>query len=325
MTLAASTRKIIEELKDCFASARFDENLVTEGFTEHLELLKQPARPVVFHPNPGRAILKVYELSKRDAARDAARAAAWDAAWDAAWAAVRTAAWDAARDAAWTAAWAAAWAAAWDAVRTAAWDAARAAAWDAARAAAWDAARAAAWDANPFYPFLKIIRGGGMFYWVTPEAIHVSQILAFGRDSRLHRENGPAVEYRDSTGLWFWNGVQVTEQTILRPQTFDSKEILKEQNSEVRRVMIERFGMNRFITEAGAKVIHKHDMGALYSIELPGDPDRVLRAVRVKDPSTDREYFLRVPPKIKRADDAVAWTFGFELDCKKEYRPQIET
>jgi hypothetical protein len=87
--------------------------------------------------------------------------------------------------------------------------------------------------------------------------------------------------------------------------------------------MIERVGMERFISEAGAKKIHSHEMGDLFSIELPGDPDQHLRAVRVTDPSTGRIYFLRVPPSIRRADDAVAWTFGFET--AGEYRPIAET
>jgi hypothetical protein len=33
-------------------------------------------------------------------------------------------------------------------------------------------------------------------------------------------------------------------------------------------------------------------------------------------------YFLRVPPHIRTAADAVAWTFGFEED---EYHPVQET
>ena len=38
-----------------------------------------------------------------------------------------------------------------------------------------------------------------------------------------------------------------------------------------------------------------------------------MRVLRVKDPSTARIYFLRVPPTIERADDACAWTFGFDV------------
>jgi hypothetical protein len=111
---------------------------------------------------------------------------------------------------------------------------------------------------------------------------------------------------------------------VVKPEWITAKHVLSEENVEVRRVMIERMGMERFLLEAGASEIHKHDMGDLFSIDLPkDDPEGVLRAVRVTDPSTGRIYFLRVPPTISRADDAVAWTFGFET--AKQYRPVVET
>jgi hypothetical protein len=87
--------------------------------------------------------------------------------------------------------------------------------------------------------------------------------------------------------------------------------------------MIERIGMERFLGEAGASCIHRHEVGDLFSIDLPGDPEQVLRSVRVRDPSTGRVYFFRVPPSISRADDAVAWTCGFESAA--QYRPTVET
>lgn len=117
--------------------------------------------------------------------------------------------------------------------------------------------------------------------------------------------------------------VEFYKRIIEQPETITAKEILAEENAETRRVMIERIGMERFITESKAKVIHSHERGDLFSIDLAGDPEGVLRSVRVTDPSTGRIYFLRVPPTIKRADDAVAWTFGFDLE--KDYRPGVES
>jgi hypothetical protein len=140
---------------------------------------------------------------------------------------------------------------------------------------------------------------------------------------RLHSDRSMSIRFRDGWGLWHWHGVEVTEQIILKPYELKAKQALAEQNAEVRRVMVERIGMERFLSEAGASEIHRHERGELFSIDLPDDPERVLRAVRVKDPSTGRIYFLRVPPTIERADDAVAWTFGF--DVAKQYRPIKET
>lgn len=140
---------------------------------------------------------------------------------------------------------------------------------------------------------------------------------------RLHSDRSMSIRFRDGWGLYHWHGVEVSAQIILKPYELTATQALGEQNAEVRRVIIERIGMERFLSEAGAISIHKHDMGELFFIDLPGDPDQVLRSVRVKDPSTGRFYFLRVPPSIDRAEDAVAWTFGF--DTAKQYRPITET
>ena len=60
----------------------------------------------------------------------------------------------------------------------------------------------------------------------------------------------------------------------------------------------------------------------LYEVELPEDPERVARYVQVADPSTGREYYLRVPPGVNTADEAVAWTFGLS---SSEYHPAQES
>ena len=57
--------------------------------------------------------------------------------------------------------------------------------------------------------------------------------------------------------------------------------------------------------------------------ELPADdPERVARYVQVQDASTERQYFLRVPPSIQTAAEAVAWTFQVAV---KDYQPAQET
>ena len=96
--------------------------------------------------------------------------------------------------------------------------------------------------------------------------------------------------------------------------------ILNEQNIEARRVMLEHYGEGRFIAELGAQPHQQDDYGTLYRVEIEGDEPLVV--VRVRDASTDREYFLRVPPEMQTAHEAVAWTFGMSV---AEYRPERET
>jgi hypothetical protein len=96
--------------------------------------------------------------------------------------------------------------------------------------------------------------------------------------------------------------------------------------------MIERVGLERFMAEAGAKVIDSDiqpmldgdpTINELLSIDLPtDDPEVFLKAVKVIDPSTGRTYLIRVPPDMKRVRQAIAWTFDVP---EKEYRLVAET
>lgn len=71
----------------------------------------------------------------------------------------------------------------------------------------------------------------------------------------------------------------------------------------------------------GGKEIHVGKRGKLVEIDLGEDPERIAHYVHVQDTSTERQYYLRVPPAIHDADEAVAWTFGLS---KQAYRPLQE-
>ena len=79
----------------------------------------------------------------------------------------------------------------------------------------------------------------------------------------------------------------------------------------------------RFVPELGGVVIDRSPRGTLYEVALPeDDPEGVARYVQVQDASTERQYFLRVPPTIQTAAEAVAWSFGLSGE---DYHPADET
>jgi hypothetical protein len=177
---------------------------------------------------------------------------------------------------------------------------------------------------------------------------------------RLHCENGPSIAYRDGWKLYHWHGVVIPEYVIERPKKISVPGIEGEKNAEVRRVMLERYGIARFLKDAGAKLIHQDHAGQLFRKELTDDEPLVM--VRVLNPTPEpdgtlsesearaafgdamvdanltsmvrigfaqrfenprfKEYFIRVHPGCKTAQEAVAWTFGMK---PADYRPQIET
>ncbi|MGD9682676.1 MAG: DUF6745 domain-containing protein [Candidatus Obscuribacterales bacterium] len=99
----------------------------------------------------------------------------------------------------------------------------------------------------------------------------------------------------------------------------------QEINVESRRVMIERYGHERYLKDSGAFLIDSDALGKLYRKEISGDEPLVMVEVINSTPEPDgttRTYFLRVPPTIETAREAVAWTFGME---HSEYEPTLET
>jgi hypothetical protein len=162
-------------------------------------------------------------------------------------------------------------------------------------------------------------------YWLGEAlAVLVRKPIVLSRDEngRLHNATGPCVQYPDGWGFWAWHGVRVPAWVIERPvEEWTRADFFDEGNIEARRVIQERMG-ERFVWEIGARYVDGGSRGALYEVELPGDPDGVARYLLVADPSTGRDYYLRVPPQVRTAADAVAWTFGLTAD---EYDPAKET
>jgi hypothetical protein len=133
---------------------------------------------------------------------------------------------------------------------------------------------------------------------------------------------------------------------IEEPETLSVDEALKEQNAEVRRVMLTRIGPERMMREGDLTVVDEVSEDAvevaqgedgwpvpvgLYGARLLRIPSRdglpPMQWVSLVDatPGSDgsaKRYHLRVPPEVASAREAVAWTFDVPV---KAYQPVIET
>jgi hypothetical protein len=130
-------------------------------------------------------------------------------------------------------------------------------------------------------------------YWLGQElALLVRRPTALSLDAegRLHSATSKCIEYRDGWGFYAWHGVRAPEQVILT-------------NVEARRVIQERMGA-RFVEEVGGMALDSGPRGTLYAVELPGDPERVAHYAQVRDTSTGRMYYLRVPTTIQSVEAA---------------------
>jgi hypothetical protein len=130
----------------------------------------------------------------------------------------------------------------------------------------------------------------------------------------LHAERRPAVEWPDGTRVWYWHGVEIPNRIAERLDTLTAQEIARIPNQEMRRLVLERVGWERFL--ASAESVAQDDFGTLWDAGVRVDGDR-LRLVEVvnatEEPDgTRRRFVLRVPSTVRTAREAVAWTFGFE-------------
>lgn len=162
------------------------------------------------------------------------------------------------------------------------------------------------------------------YHLMRKEAWVVHKPIRLERDAqgRLHSADGMAIQFRDGWGLYVWHGVPVGEQLILHPEQITRKDWLSWRNLEIRRILQERLGNERFIELVGGRCINQGQRAEFIEVDLGEDPEQVARFVRVKDSSTERVYYVRVPPRFGDADAALAWTFDLE---KQDYQPSQET
>jgi hypothetical protein len=174
-----------------------------------------------------------------------------------------------------------------------------------------------------------VARSAGPWWALERLAIVSERPLRLSLDERgmLHSTEGPALAYPDGFVLWADHGVSVPEWLVTDPERLAVEHIDAEPNAEVRRVMIERFGAERLIREGGATLVHEDAAGRLWQRgPQHGSVEPVVMVEVVNStPEPDgshRTYFLRVPPHVRTATAAVAWTFDIPA---WRYAPAMET
>jgi hypothetical protein len=128
--------------------------------------------------------------------------------------------------------------------------------------------------------------------------------------NRLHSEDGPSIEWSDGYALWHLHGVAVPCHVVLKPESITIAEINAEKNAEVRRIMIERMGWTRYLSEAGARIIETRRDDIQATTESLMETTDGARVLVCACPSTARVYAMRVPREIASCQRAQQWLAG---------------
>jgi hypothetical protein len=191
-----------------------------------------------------------------------------------------------------------------------------------------DAAWLAALAEDPMLDGLAAVARNAGWWWPFADVVLLTErpmLLCQDEAGRLHSDEGPALAFRDGFALYAWRGMPVPAALFERLGTVTAEEIREQPNAELRRMMLEFYGYERYLTEPGAEPVHRDDSGALWRIELERDEPVVMVEVVNATPEPDgtrRVYWLRVPPTTRTAREGVAWTFGLPAQA---YQPLRQT
>jgi hypothetical protein len=126
--------------------------------------------------------------------------------------------------------------------------------------------------------------------------------------NRPHCADGPSHEWRDGWKLYHWHGLRIDAQIIEAPETITVAQIEAEQNTEIRRVMIDRYGPKKYLADSGATIVQEcapdHYLVGLRSArllrkEVRDDEPIIMIDLLNSTPEPDgsvKRYLLRVEP-----------------------------
>jgi len=84
--------------------------------------------------------------------------------------------------------------------------------------------------------------------------------------------------------------------------------ILKERNAEVRKLIIEKIGWTKILSDLDARLVDQWNSYELYRIQ-PRDQfiREPFQLLKMKCPSVNSDYVLCVPPSFNTAEEAIKW------------------
>lgn len=161
------------------------------------------------------------------------------------------------------------------------------------------------------------------------------EVLTVDAQNRPHHDSGPFCRWRDGVALYAWHGVYCPAWVIESPESITAEDVLKEENAEVRRVMIERVGEEQFIAAGGGAHLHSDAYGSLYRLADETLAVRVINGTAEADGSR-KVYWLYPHPELRpmtadgelgdkqplTAHAAVASTYGLTA---AQYQPALRT
>jgi hypothetical protein len=127
-------------------------------------------------------------------------------------------------------------------------------------------------------------------------------------DNNLHNTEGPAIEFPGGQKFYSINGVHIPGWLVNNPEKITPESIDSETNMEIKRIMLEIYGEERYLVDSGCEVVDDDpEFGTLLRKEMPNDEPLCFLRVINSTPEVDgtyKTYMLRTSPEVTTAKEA---------------------
>lgn len=161
-------------------------------------------------------------------------------------------------------------------------------------------------------PFIDAYEAGLWLFWVNERETIIVPRPALSIEvredgsSRLHSLTGPAIRYPDGTGHYFIHNVKVSPEIVETPAAqLDPHIIIEERNSEVRREMVRKIGIERICEALKAECVDRWNDYELLLLDLRDG--RLRPFLKMKNPSIGVYHIEGVAPECRTVAEALRW------------------
>lgn len=166
--------------------------------------------------------------------------------------------------------------------------------------------------ADPIYE--AFIAGAWFISWTTETLYWVAKPTVRKDERRRAHSTETAACENDVENMYAIEGVLLPAYAVVKPEWITAKEIDEQQNAEARRILIERMGAGKYLSESGAKILQ-----ADHETARKGAAPRLLiqdnsgqKWLVGTDGSTTRVYYMPVLNEVKTCHEAHCAIAGFD-------------
>ena len=154
---------------------------------------------------------------------------------------------------------------------------------------------------HKWLPLLEAMEAGCYrMYFTDTELVYIEcPSIEMDDNGSLHSDSKPAVKWVLDIQWYFWHGLRVDKRIIMNPETITVAEIESQNNAEIRRVLVQRYGYARYIQDSGAVLVHEDWSGKLWRKDEPDDEPIYMIELdnhTVELDGTRKKYFIGIDP-----------------------------